>query len=132
MKAAHTYASDYYHKALGVQGHVSFESMDETALLALGILLEEAAEHVLGDTGDMVFVEGDEISASEHEPDIEDLELEDDLPKNEEVESSGASSSDKGRSRKKRKIQHRNEWSNSTEEPEELEESDHYEDSGVS
>ena len=32
--------------------------MDGSALLALGILLEEATEHVLGATGDMVFVEG--------------------------------------------------------------------------
>ncbi len=35
--------------------------MDETALLAVGILLEEAAEEVLGEKGDMVFVEGEEL-----------------------------------------------------------------------
>lgn len=35
-----------------------FRSMDDTALLAVGILLEEAADEVLGETGDMVFVEG--------------------------------------------------------------------------
>ena len=40
---------------------MDFESMDETALLALGILLEEMAEHVLGDTGDLAFVEGEQI-----------------------------------------------------------------------
>jgi hypothetical protein len=31
--------------------------MDETALLALGVLLEEAAVQVLGENGDMVLVE---------------------------------------------------------------------------
>ena len=33
--------------------------MDETALLAMGILLEETVKRSLGDTGDMVFVEGE-------------------------------------------------------------------------
>ena len=36
------------------------ESLDETALLALGILLEEMAGYVLGETGDLAFVEGEE------------------------------------------------------------------------
>ena len=33
--------------------------MDETALLAIAILLEESAKQSLGDTGDLVFVEGE-------------------------------------------------------------------------
>lgn len=33
-------------------------SMDETALLAFGIILEEAAQEVVGRTGDLVFTEG--------------------------------------------------------------------------
>lgn len=37
----------------------NFRSMDETALLAIGILLEESVAAVLGETGDMVFVEGE-------------------------------------------------------------------------
>ena len=40
------------------KGQVDFNSMDGSALLGLGILLEEAAEHVLSTAGDMVFVEG--------------------------------------------------------------------------
>lgn len=37
--------------------------MDETALLAMAILLEEVAKESLGETGDLVFVEGEkEIS----------------------------------------------------------------------
>ncbi|EEP77381.1 conserved hypothetical protein [Uncinocarpus reesii 1704] len=39
--------------------------MDETALIALGILLEETAVEALGTTGDMVFVEGAEIGDDE-------------------------------------------------------------------
>ncbi len=37
-------------------------SFDETALLAMGILVEEMAAEVLGDTGDLVFVEGAEVN----------------------------------------------------------------------
>lgn len=49
-------------------GLLDFESLDETALLSLGILLEEMAEHVLGDTGDLAFVEGEEIEDATHGP----------------------------------------------------------------
>ncbi|OAX83185.1 hypothetical protein ACJ72_02459 [Emergomyces africanus] len=62
LKALHTYASDFYANATLDQGHADYQSMDETALIALGILLEEAANESLGETGDMVFVEGEEIT----------------------------------------------------------------------
>lgn len=42
--------------------------MDETALIAMGILVEETAKESLGETGDMVLVEGEEISDSERLP----------------------------------------------------------------
>lgn len=45
---------------MGHKGEVSFATMDETALLAMGILLEESAKEVLGKNGHMVFVEGEE------------------------------------------------------------------------
>ncbi|KUI59024.1 hypothetical protein VP1G_06284 [Cytospora mali] len=66
LKTVHGYASHYY-EALGrrhegkVRGdirHVDERSMDETALLAFGILLEEAAREALGRDGDLVFTEG--------------------------------------------------------------------------
>jgi len=38
-------------------------SMDETALVAFGILLEEAGREVLGHRGDLVFTEGDGVEA---------------------------------------------------------------------
>ncbi|KKZ66637.1 hypothetical protein EMCG_00200 [[Emmonsia] crescens] len=65
LKAIHTYASDFYANATLDQGHADWQSMDETALIALGILLEETANESLGETGDMVFVEGEEITDPE-------------------------------------------------------------------
>ncbi|KAK2794122.1 hypothetical protein FQN52_009204 [Onygenales sp. PD_12] len=62
LKAIHTYASDFYTSTTLDQGQTDWQSMDETALIALGILLEEAANESLGETGDMVFVEGEEVS----------------------------------------------------------------------
>lgn len=39
--------------------------MDETALIAMGVLMEEMARESLGETGDMVLVEGEEITDGE-------------------------------------------------------------------
>ena len=60
LKAIHVYASDFYGRATLEKGMGDFNSMDETALLAMGILLEEAAKEILGESGDLVFVEGEE------------------------------------------------------------------------
>ncbi|KAK2615751.1 hypothetical protein N8I77_002483 [Diaporthe amygdali] len=66
VKAVHGYASHFY-EALGHRrageprgyiGRVNERSMDETAILAFGILLEEAACESLGKEGDLVFTEG--------------------------------------------------------------------------
>lgn len=56
---------------MGEKGKVSFVGMDETALLAVGILLEEAAEEVLGERGDMVFVEGVEMEKPQKRKDMQ-------------------------------------------------------------
>ncbi|OHE91480.1 membrane protein [Colletotrichum orchidophilum] len=73
LKSVHTYAS-YFYSALGGPKRIpSYQvgarniderSMDESALLALGILLEEAGRDVLGSQGDMVFTEGLELPAN--------------------------------------------------------------------
>ena len=61
LKAVHVYASDFYGKGLRRKGQVDYRSMDETALICMGVLLEEYMQSILGDTGDLVFVEaGDE------------------------------------------------------------------------
>ena len=103
MKALHTYTSEYYSKALGIQGDVSYESMEETALLAVGLLLEEAAGHILGETGDMVFVEGEEISEPEDEPSIQNLDLANSVQDQEEQQESSANERKRKRRRKNRK-----------------------------
>ena len=66
LKAIHAYASDFYGRATANGGLLDFESLDETALLGLGVLLEEMAEHVLGDTGDLAFVEGEDTADAAH------------------------------------------------------------------
>ena len=57
LKAIHAYAADFYAEAIPNGRQVSTQSMDETALLALGILLEETADEVLGETGHRAFFE---------------------------------------------------------------------------
>ncbi|KAL2350724.1 hypothetical protein BJ546DRAFT_373802 [Cryomyces antarcticus] len=66
LKAVHAYASDYYACATKDRGRRDWKSMEETALLAMGILLEEAAAEVLGQTGDLVFVEGEDEDQADH------------------------------------------------------------------
>lgn len=58
LKALHCYTSDFYSRATIDGGRGDWRSMDETALMALGILMEEFCQETLGDTGDMVFTEG--------------------------------------------------------------------------
>ncbi|KAM5361975.1 hypothetical protein ACJZ2D_012796 [Fusarium nematophilum] len=65
LKAIHGYTSAFY--AARHRGHhpsdsrgAAERSMDETALLAFGILLEEAGKEVLGRRGDLVFTEGED------------------------------------------------------------------------
>ena len=56
LKTVHAYASDFYANATPDGGKRDFKSLDETALLAMGILLEEAAAEALGKTGDLALV----------------------------------------------------------------------------
>lgn len=60
LKAVHAYASDFYGSGALKDSRGDFRSLDETALIATGILLEEAAAASLGETGDLAFVEGAE------------------------------------------------------------------------
>ncbi|PSK55282.1 hypothetical protein B9Z65_2671 [Elsinoe australis] len=60
LKAIHKYASEYYLRATPLRGKWDFRSMDETALLAMGILLEETIVAAVGDTGDLPFIEGED------------------------------------------------------------------------
>lgn len=64
LKAIHAYSSAFYgaldRKQPGPRSGFTVDdrSMDETALLAFGILLEEAGREALGRRGDAVFTEG--------------------------------------------------------------------------
>lgn len=68
LKAVHLYASSYYDalrrgpgaRTARTRARVDENSMDETALLAFGILLEEAGRDVLGRRGHLVFTEAQE------------------------------------------------------------------------
>lgn len=59
LKALHCYTSDFYSRATADGGRGDWRSMDETSLLAMGILMEEVCRESLGATGDMVFTEGE-------------------------------------------------------------------------
>lgn len=114
LKAIHSYTSHFYdalghggrHEAYAVGGRgISERSMDETALLALGILLEEAGREIVGKGGDMVFTEEEDVvpkGTRAGEPvDEEDLEPEDIA--NLEL-SSGSERTSFQRGRKRRKV----------------------------
>jgi hypothetical protein len=64
LKALHCYTSDFYSHATADAGTGDYRSLDETALIALGILMEETARDTLGQTGDLVFTEGQEVQGS--------------------------------------------------------------------
>ena len=69
LKAIHTYAADFYSKMAADGPAVDYKSMDETALLAFGILMEEMADELLGTTGDLALTEG-QIVVSEDDSDM--------------------------------------------------------------
>ncbi|KAJ5550818.1 hypothetical protein N7535_001242 [Penicillium sp. DV-2018c] len=67
LETIHAYAADYYQYATADNGKDDIQTMDETALLAMGILIEEMAKEELGETGDLALVEGHELSEEEDE-----------------------------------------------------------------
>lgn len=67
LVAIHAYAADFYHHTTRNHGRHDRESMNDTALIAMGILIEEMAKESLGKTGDLVLVEGEDVSDDEHE-----------------------------------------------------------------
>lgn len=57
LTAIHAYVSKLYSRNAESDGLPAWKCMDETALIALGILMEETAREVLGETGDFAFIE---------------------------------------------------------------------------
>ena len=107
LKAIHAYVAEFYGRATLDKGQVDMRTMDETALLALGILMEETAKDILGEAGDLVFVEGEEVkedSVKHYEHDVRVRQQSG--PVRQEVVGRAASKSADGRKRKRRKIDH--------------------------
>lgn len=84
LKAVHSYSSHFYTALAAARrsevaaiaaaaGNVDERSMDETALLAFGILLEETGREVLGRKGDLVFTEGAEVDQDAEPGDDADI-----------------------------------------------------------
>ncbi|KAH9860496.1 hypothetical protein J1614_011827 [Plenodomus biglobosus] len=61
LSAIHAYVSKLYSRTTQLGNDKTWKCMDETALIACGILLEETAREVLGDTGDLAFTEPAEM-----------------------------------------------------------------------
>ncbi|KAF1929591.1 uncharacterized protein M421DRAFT_124581 [Didymella exigua CBS 183.55] len=57
LAAIHAYVSKLYSRTTEGDSQPAWKCMDETALIAFGILMEETAREVLGETGDFAFVE---------------------------------------------------------------------------
>lgn len=60
LETTHRYVSRFYDWSGFERKHLHYKSMDGTALLALGILLEEALEESLGETGHLAFLNAGE------------------------------------------------------------------------
>ena len=67
LKEIHTFTADYYSRTTDNDPKGVYQTMDETALLAMGILLEESVAQVLGKDGDLAFVEGEPIIGEEED-----------------------------------------------------------------
>ncbi|KAF3049451.1 hypothetical protein E8E11_008284 [Didymella keratinophila] len=57
LTAIHAYVSKLYSRTSQGDVRPAWKCMDETALIAFGILMEETAREILGETGDFAFVE---------------------------------------------------------------------------
>lgn len=64
--AIHGRISHLYSKADLGRGRAPWKCMKETALIAMGILMEETARSVLGETGDLAFTEADQDDDHHH------------------------------------------------------------------
>ncbi|KAE9968408.1 hypothetical protein EG328_007559 [Venturia inaequalis] len=60
LETVHRYVSLLYGRSNIQRKHLHYKSMDGTALLALSVLLEEALEQSLGETGHLAFLAADE------------------------------------------------------------------------
>jgi hypothetical protein len=82
LSTLHAYISRLYSRTEGPDTEKAWKCMDETALIAFGILMEETAREVLGDTGDLALTEAadeeeERVLAAEEEEEEEEEEEDD-------------------------------------------------------
>jgi hypothetical protein len=65
--AVHRHATDFFTK----QGKGNFKFMDESALLAIGVLLEETMRESIGETGHLAFLEPEEERSEIEDEDVQ-------------------------------------------------------------
>lgn len=97
----HAYAAGFYGRTGGV---AAFRSLDETALIAVGVLLEEWGEAVLGKTGHEVFLEGER--RKDHTSTADSKTGKGKWVKDDAFVKVVAGETREGRRRKRRKIEH--------------------------
>lgn len=83
LSALHGYVSQLYHRTQEDGMPEPWKSMDETALIALGILLEETVKETLGETGDLALLEAER---SEEEDAFKDHDMQAQMRKDELME----------------------------------------------
>lgn len=111
LRAMHNYVSEYYSAHAHGEVNHNYRSLDETALLAFGVLMEEAAVEALGETGDMVLVEPEALELGLPEPAMTKHQVRGkvkpqrtpDPASNEEASSSDTVISENDRKKKRRK-----------------------------
>lgn len=105
LNTIHAYVSKLYSRTSQGDVRPAWKCMDETALIAFGILMEETAREILGETGDFAFVEAaDEeeekifgLNYGEKKTDHESFELRGKFPRATSVEVDEDSESDDSR-----------------------------------
>lgn len=102
LKAVHAYAAGFYGRTGGA---ASFGSLDETALMATAVLLEEWVEVVMGQKGHEVFLEGEKRRKADNVGADREIEKEKEVEGEAGVEVV-AEEAREGRRRKRRKIKH--------------------------
>ncbi|KAL3465006.1 hypothetical protein BJX64DRAFT_285872 [Aspergillus heterothallicus] len=68
LESIHAYTSDFYDQATSDRGRADYYRMNGRSLMFMGILLEELAKESLGDTGDLVLVEGETEPTDDETP----------------------------------------------------------------
>ena len=57
LKSIHSYSADFYAKTAVHDADLTYRSLDGSALIALGVLLEESCDTLLGETGHLALLE---------------------------------------------------------------------------